>query len=212
MRGAVETYDANSETGIIAGDGIRLPFARDVIHDCEEIAVGMSVIFDHDGERVTDAVPQCTWSKKSVNVTQYEDIDESSGPGLPAYVVKCLVKFFNINGRAQRAEFWSFVAFATILVFAAPIIAFQINQEAGIIVGTSFIFAFLIGPFLAVSARRLHDLGASSLCLLLLPVPLIGWIVLLLLMTLPSQRQTNRWGRHPKARKALAPSVADVFS
>lgn len=62
----------------------------------------------------------------------------------------CFQKYFDFSGRASRPEFWwfflcSFVAQPVLGVFL-PGIAFLV----------------LIAPFLAVSARRLHDTGRSA--------------------------------------------------
>ena len=54
-------------------------------------------------------------------------------------------------------------------------------------------------PELAVSVRRLHDIGKSGWWLLLWFVPFIGPIVLLIFTLLDSEAGDNQYGPYPKA-------------
>ena len=62
----------------------------------------------------------------------------------------CFQKYFDFSGRASRPEFWWFFLCA----FAAQAIL------GALLPGIAFLV--LLSPFLAVSARRLHDTGRSS--------------------------------------------------
>ncbi len=78
----------------------------------------------------------------------------------------CFQKYFDFSGRASRPEFWwfflcSFIAQAVLGVFL-PGIAFLV----------------LIAPFLAVSARRLHDTGRSAWWLMSYLVSGVGSLLL----------------------------------
>jgi uncharacterized membrane protein YhaH (DUF805 family) len=53
-------------------------------------------------------------------------------------------------------------------------------------------------PGLAVSIRRLHDIGKSGWWLLIAFVPLIGGIWLIVLLATDSQPGNNQWGAYPK--------------
>ncbi len=53
-------------------------------------------------------------------------------------------------------------------------------------------------PTLAVSVRRLHDIGRSGWWLLIAFIPLIGAIVLLIFMVLDSKPNNNDYGESPK--------------
>ena len=52
-------------------------------------------------------------------------------------------------------------------------------------------------PFLAVSARRLHDSNKSGWVQLLLLLPVVGWIILLVFYCQESYSTDNRWGLNP---------------
>ena len=76
----------------------------------------------------------------------------------------CFKKYFDFSGRASRSEFWYFVLFVTLLLFGAGILLgiFMPNNQSLDGVVTLFIYLPLIIPFIAVTARRLHDFGMSG--------------------------------------------------
>ena len=53
-------------------------------------------------------------------------------------------------------------------------------------------------PSIAVSVRRLHDIGKSGKMLFIIFIPLIGAIWLLVLSLKDSQPGENKWGPNPK--------------
>ena len=60
-----------------------------------------------------------------------------------------------------------------------------------------FALAFTI-PYLAVCARRLHDIGKSGMYLLLWLVPLVGGIVLLVWFAQEGEPRANQFGEVPQ--------------
>lgn len=65
------------------------------------------------------------------------------------------------------------------------------------IVSTIYSLAVLV-PCLAVTARRLHDMGKSGWMMLVALIPVIGVIWLLVLLVTDSQAGENQWGQNPK--------------
>ena len=53
-------------------------------------------------------------------------------------------------------------------------------------------------PGLAVTVRRLHDIGKSGWMFLIVLIPIIGPIWLLVLFCTDSQQGSNKWGENPK--------------
>ena len=53
-------------------------------------------------------------------------------------------------------------------------------------------------PGLAVSVRRLHDIGKSGWMYLIILIPLIGVIWLLVLFVTEGENHDNKWGPNPK--------------
>lgn len=89
----------------------------------------------------------------------------------------CLTKYADFNGRAERAEFWWFALFITLVTGALG----YLSQE----LASVFSVAVLL-PFLAAGARRLHDIGKSGWWLLFLLAPVAGFVTLVILWALPT--------------------------
>ena len=53
-------------------------------------------------------------------------------------------------------------------------------------------------PSIAVTIQRLHDIGRSGWWMLLVFVPIIGWIVLIVIYCIKSEAQPNKWGPEPR--------------
>ncbi len=70
----------------------------------------------------------------------------------------CFAKYVNFEGRAARPEFWYFVLFNIIVGTVAGLIDRQVHGDAvGNLVGLVFLL-----PGIAVTTRRLHDIGRSG--------------------------------------------------
>ena len=53
-------------------------------------------------------------------------------------------------------------------------------------------------PSLAVTVRRLHDIGKSGFMFFIVLIPIIGAIWMLILLVTDSQSGANKWGANPK--------------
>lgn len=138
----------------------------------------------------------------------------------------CMRKFVDFNGRARRAEFWWFYLFLQLVAFVSigvPYIILIIALVAetsgssngdpeftggmlvallllGLGVLVNFVFTL---PFLAASARRLHDTGQSGHWLWF---NLAGLgIVPLIMCIMEGQPHANQWGPDPKAAERWNP-------
>lgn len=117
------------------------------------------------------------------------------------WYLKVLKQYADFGGRARRTEYWMFVLFN----FIFGLVAIALDNVLGIAINNIgygpiygiYTLAVLI-PGLAVSVRRLHDVGKSGLMLLIILIPLIGVIWLLILSLTDSQPGTNQWGSNPK--------------
>lgn len=115
----------------------------------------------------------------------------------PSYVgmvdaVKLFIQnYTNFNGRSTRSEYW-FTYLAFLIV----------GSVLGLLSSFLSIFKILTGllslailiPSLALSIRRLHDIGKSGWYLLMSLIPLVGGIIVLVFLCTPSQPQGNQWG------------------
>lgn len=118
------------------------------------------------------------------------------------WFLSALKKYATFTGRAQRAEYWYFILFYTLIFTGLSIIdaiTGSFSTEAGMgLLGSLYSLAILI-PSLAVGVRRLHDTGRSGWWLLIGFIPLIGAIVLLIFFVQDSVPSENSYGPNPKA-------------
>jgi uncharacterized membrane protein YhaH (DUF805 family) len=112
------------------------------------------------------------------------------------YYISALKKYAVFEGRAQRAEYWYFLLFNTIISIAIFILT-VIAPKIGSIL-TSLYLLVLIVPSISVTVRRLHDTGRSGWWWFVRLIPFIGAIVSLIFMLLDSQPGQNKYGQNPK--------------
>ena len=117
------------------------------------------------------------------------------------YFFYCLQHYADFNGRARRSEYWYFVLFNFIISF---VIGFTFGVIAGILDmpaldNPTYLWSLAVFfPGLAVSVRRLHDIGRSGWWLLLSLIPLVGAIILIIWCCFDSQPGANQYGSNPK--------------
>ncbi|KGF10958.1 hypothetical protein HMPREF1633_07595 [Tissierellia bacterium S5-A11] len=125
-------------------------------------------------------------------------------------------KYVDFDGRASRAEYWKFILLYCVILSVANIAEFwewmltymitaqvghsphavdDVGMGGGMI--TTIVTILLFLPTLAVSIRRLHDIGKSGWWILGQLVPLIGPLVLLYFSVKPSEKGTNKYGPQP---------------
>ena len=116
-----------------------------------------------------------------------------------------LKKYAVFSGRARRKEYWYFFLFNIIIQIVLAFVdsaTGNFDPEVGMgPLGTIYILAVLI-PGIAVTVRRLHDIGRSAWYLLVLLVPLIGVIVLLVFLAQDGKPGQNQYGVNPKEATA----------
>ena len=117
------------------------------------------------------------------------------------WYLKVLKQYADFNGRARRKEYWMFVVFN--IIFAG--VAMALDNVLGIAFGVVgygplyglYSLAVLI-PGLAVTVRRLHDVGKSGWMIFIALIPLVGAIWLLVLFVTDSNPGENQYGANPK--------------
>ena len=102
--------------------------------------------------------------------------------------------YVNFDGRASRSEFWYWTLFAILVAIVTQIIDAIIGIPATNIIAS----LGLLLPWLAVGARRLHDIDRTGLWLLLLLTG-IGAILLLIWDCFKGTAGPNRFGPDPLA-------------
>lgn len=110
------------------------------------------------------------------------------------WYLDALKKYAVFDGRSRRTEYWMFVLFNFIISLAISIVGSVLHLK---FLSNLYTLAVLI-PFLAVSVRRLHDIGKPGLYLLFTLIPFIGWIIELYFMSIPGEAGSNEYGLNPK--------------
>ena len=109
--------------------------------------------------------------------------------------IDVLKKWKDFDGRARRREYWMFVLFMAIFAIVAGIID-GILGTVCVFVGLYYLAMLL--PMIAVSVRRMHDIGKSGRWLFITFVPEIGSLWNLFLTIQDGQPGSNQYGENPK--------------
>jgi uncharacterized membrane protein YhaH (DUF805 family) len=107
---------------------------------------------------------------------------------------KVFRQYADFNGRARRKEYWMFWLFH--ILFSVAIV--MIDSLMGISLLTGIYGIVVIIPSLAVTIRRLHDVGKSGWMILIALIPIIGAIWQLVLLITDSDIGDNPYGANPK--------------
>ncbi len=100
--------------------------------------------------------------------------------------------YADFDGRAKRADFWYFFLCCFLVGAAASILSLLIGSWFASLVSLA-----LFIPNIAMTMRRLHDIGKSGWWILICFIPVIGFIWLLILMAKAGDRGANAYGEDP---------------
>ena len=155
------------------------------------------------GQPVSDGAQFCSACGNPVNGTQPKNAtaekaknffaemqaraEDLKGPE-PVDFTKAIKLFclyaLNFKGRSSRSEYWWGYLFNTLLSLVLPVIP---------VIGGLLSLVMLV-PGIAISVRRMHDIGKSGWYLLMGLIPLAGPIILLVYACTASQTEANQWG------------------
>ncbi len=106
------------------------------------------------------------------------------------------------SGRSRRKEYWYFQLFNAIVMIFIGMFAVAFSDDgkpAMIPFGLMFTYGFVVFvPSLAVTIRRLHDIGKSGWWYCIAFVPFIGGLILFVFTLLDSDPERNEYGPNPK--------------
>ena len=116
--------------------------------------------------------------------------------GFEKYFVNVLkTQYTDFNGRATRSQYWYFAMFYFFIALILSVIDAIIF--GGMVLGGLLALAALV-PNIAISIRRIHDLGKPWFWFLIAFVPFIGGIALLVWFCMPGEPNDNQWGKASK--------------
>lgn len=220
MKGKILDFSIQTNTGIIsAEDGKRYSFAGNEWKEQAIPARGNSVDFDlNEQDQATgvylEIAPTSVPTKANIstqgnalnlspagqeNLTKAKEVFnkiEKSSDNYHNAIQACFEKYVVFSGRARRREFWYFQLFCLFFTF---IFAYKgAKSEFMATLSILFVFATLL-PILAVTVRRLHDLGHSGWLILVALIPFIGVFIVLFWASQEGNPDHNQYGPSPKA-------------
>ncbi len=123
------------------------------------------------------------------------------------------------RGRIKRLEYFLGVLLFPIIVF--HIYFYSINYIFDLVAPNN-IFIYLIFlltpiiPFLlfdiALSIRRFHDIGWSGIMVLLIFVPIIGWLFFLILLFVSGDKKKNKYGLPPTKKISALDTFKEIIN
>lgn len=203
MKGKVLDFSIQSNTGIILGDnGSRYPFSgqqwKEQINPIRGTAVDFEVSTDQQAIAIyidapipaqanilnkapTESIP--TSSVLSQQILQ--GLEQASDNHYYTAILNCFKKFADFKGRSARSEFWYFQLFCLLLSIFLHFISQNLASLAMLIV---------MLPNLAVSVRRMHDIGRSGWWVCIVAIPIVGLFLFLFWAIQDSDPETNQYG------------------
>lgn len=117
------------------------------------------------------------------------------------HYINVLKKYATFSGRATRSEYWYFVLIYSItytilmgIDFAIGTFSKQLMENGSFLGFLSTAYSLVLFlPSLAVTVRRLHDINKSGWWVLLILVPIIGFIFLVVYLCTNS-KEDNKYG------------------
>lgn len=96
----------------------------------------------------------------------------------------CLTKYIDIKGRASRSEYWWFILFCFIVLFAANLINRYLPNIVSLL---------LLCPIITAQVRRLHDGDRTGWWALIGIIPIVN-LVLLYFLIIEGTKGPNQFG------------------
>ncbi len=121
--------------------------------------------------------------------------------------------YADFSGRATRQQYWMFVLVHFLLMLGLIALLGVLVMSGVLRFGLAWVLFMLVGlalflPALAISVRRLHDVGYTGWLILLGLIPYVGALVLLVFYCLPGKPGQNAYGPDPYGSVAPAPTPA----
>jgi len=224
MRGEVLYYDETQGFGFLHGaDGNRYTFTAEDMRRLMPMEKGTVVEFQPTGDKARDIFsirapagnsPATTAPAVPVAPAHFGRLAGSEAAALRptslwAYFRRALTEnYASFAGRARRKEYWGFCLFWFLAFAALCAIGLIADGAAGNLDGGEapyltlaaaglFMLATIL-PGMAITIRRIHDIGLSGWFYLLILVPSVGGLIIFVFSLIPSQKNDNKWGPLPE--------------
>ncbi len=107
--------------------------------------------------------------------------------------------YVNFSDRAYGSEFWYWFLFAILFTGVAGLIDRLVFGEEGYPAISGLALLVIALPTLGIAVRRLHDIDRRGWWVLLILLPVIGWIILIVWYCRRAKPGPNRFGPDPLA-------------
>lgn len=106
--------------------------------------------------------------------------------------------YFNFSGRAQRSALWYWTLFSILGGLVTSGVDWAVFGSDMTVSPLNALFSLgTLIPSISVAARRLHDIGRTGWWLLLILVPIVGWIILIIWYCQKGEAGPNQYGPNP---------------
>ena len=123
--------------------------------------------------------------------------DDTRNLPLLSYFLYCMTeKYFKIEGRARRKEFFGFILGYITFLLGLLLLSCFIPLFFLLFIAIKIINFIFIPPAICLTIRRMHDVGFSAWWILIPIVPCI-------LVFLPSNKTANKFGEIPRGIKKI---------
>ncbi len=124
-----------------------------------------------------------------------------------SYFTLAYKKYAEFNGRSTRSEFWYFYLYYSLIGLILWGLSTFVSDSLSVL---SLIFGLgTLIPYLAITVRRLHDVGKSGWNYFWILLPIIGWIYFLVLLCTKSQEGGNTYGPNPWGQSTEIPAQSE---
>ena len=121
----------------------------------------------------------------------------------------------DFSGRSRRKEYWYFQLFNALVMIFLGLFAIAFSDQGkpamfpfGLILAYCMV---LFVPALAVTIRRLHDIGKSGWWYFIAFVPIVGGLVLFVFTLLDSEPYANQCWLDPKASERAPIPTTPIY-
>ncbi|MBB6465896.1 DUF805 domain-containing protein [Aminobacter carboxidus] len=206
----------------VPGKGTQIEFQPSGSQARDVFAIHALVGVQQVAAKPAPSVPQFGRRGSDQQTPSFNGMAAEAGPtstGLWSYFWRAITtNYASFRARARRKEYWGYYLFWAISAVALAAVGFGIDGAlgrldagmeepiAGFALPGLFLLATLL-PSIAVTIRRIHDLGLSGWFYLLILLPYVGGLIIFVFTLIPSQKHENKWGPVPVGVRVPPPYV-----
>lgn len=107
-------------------------------------------------------------------------------------------KYASFSGRASRREFWGSMLFVFLTTLATEVLVILTKGEDKVEMAVYVCTLIYFLPCIAVTARRLHDIGKPGWWQFATAIPVVGIVLLIMWGCTEGEQGENKYGHKPE--------------